>query len=265
MNYLRAYVNLIRKSQNQSEPDIYEKHHVFPKSVYGKNNYVVKLSPRQHYVAHALLYKAFKNRYGSNHPKTHKMICAFNAMHSKSQKYKYINSRLYERLRKDFSESISGANNPFYGKTHTEETKQKMRKPKPSVRGKNHYLWNKTVSDQTRKKQSDAKKGDKNPMFGKQISDSHREKLRETKAGKNHPMFGRRGKNNPRYGLRHSEEVKEKMRTSSTGKLHSEETKAKIGAAFKGRKWWTNGIEDILAMECPNGFYPGRSAIKKNK
>lgn len=265
MNYLRVYINLIRKSQNQSKPNIYEKHHVFPKSVYGKNNYVVKLSPRQHYVAHALLYKAFKSRYGSNHPKTFKMMCAFNAMHSKNQEYKYINSRLYERLRKDFSESISGINNPFYGKIHTEETKQKMKGPKPDIRGKNHYLWGKTVSDQTRKKQSDAKKGDKNPMFGKQISDSHRKKLSKTKAGKNHPMFGVRGEDNPRFGTTHSEETKKKMRISSTGKLHSEETKIKIGAAFKGLKWWTNDIKDIRAIDCPEGFYAGRSATRKNR
>lgn len=260
MNYLQAYVNLIRKAQNQSEPDTYEKHHVFPRSVYGKNDYIVKLTPRQHYVAHALLYKAFKSRYGSNHPKTFKMMCAFNAMHSKSQEYKYVNSRLYERLRRDFSESISGANNPFYGKTHTEETKQKMRKPKPGIRGENHYLFGKTMLDEVKKKISKTKTGQKriHPM-----SDSHRKKLSESKSGENHPMFGRHGENNPRYGLRHSEEAKEKMRVSSTGKLHSEETKIKIGAASKGLKWWTDGIKDVRAINCPDGFYPGRTLTRK--
>lgn len=262
MNYLKAYTRLIRKCQQQERIEVHEKHHIFPTSIYGKNNYLVKLTPRQHYVAHALLYKAFKNRYGSYHPKTLKMMCAFNAMHSKSQEYKYVNSRLYEYLRQAFSKSISGVNNPFYGKVHTEETKQKMRKPKPSIGGKNHYLFGKTLPSETKKKISDTKTGQKRAL---PMSDSHKEKLSKAKSGKNHPLFGKLGKNSPRYGLLHSEEAKEKMRQSSLGKLHSEETKNKISIAFKGRKWWTNGIRDILVKECPEGFYPGRTLTRKNK
>lgn len=33
--------------------------------------------------------------------------------------------------RRKLSESLRGENNPFHGKKHSEETKQKMRKPKP--------------------------------------------------------------------------------------------------------------------------------------
>lgn len=262
MNYLRTYIRLIRKAQTQCEIHLYEKHHIFPVSIFGKNNYIVKLTPRQHYVAHALLYKAFKKRYGNNHPKTFKMMCAFNAMHSKSQAYKYVNSRLYEYLRKAYSESMKGKNNPFYGKTHTKETKQKMRKPKPGVRGENHYLFGKSMPDETKKKISQTKSGQKRAYL---ISDLHRKRLSAAKTGENHPMFGKRGADNPRYGTFHTEESKRKMSESSTGKTHSAETKQKISQQFKGRKWWTNGVNDTLSKECPKGFYRGRSATRKNK
>ena len=57
MNYLKLYATLVKKAKSRDAPDLYERHHVFPKSIYGKNNFLVKLSPREHYVAHALLYR----------------------------------------------------------------------------------------------------------------------------------------------------------------------------------------------------------------
>jgi hypothetical protein len=76
MNYLKLYIKLVRKAQQQPEPEVHEKHHVFPKSIYGNNKCIVKLSPRQHYIAHALLYKGLKQRYGPEDEKTKKnVIC----------------------------------------------------------------------------------------------------------------------------------------------------------------------------------------------
>jgi hypothetical protein len=41
MNYLKHYCNLIRKAENRVPPEGYtEKHHTFPKSIFGKNNRV---------------------------------------------------------------------------------------------------------------------------------------------------------------------------------------------------------------------------------
>jgi hypothetical protein len=265
MNYLKIYVQLIRKAQKQSCPQVYENHHVFPKSIYGNNSHVVKLTPRQHYLSHALLYKAFQKRYGNENHKTRKMLYAFNAMHSKNQEYKYVNSRLYEGLRKVFSNSMKGINNPFYGKTHSKETKERMTGPRPSVSGINHYLFGKTISEETRKKQSEAKIGERNPMFGKSITEEHRCKLSAAKVGKNHHYFGIDSENHPMFGKSHTEQSKKKMSNSSLGKLHSEETKQKISEQFKGRKWWTNGINDRLLKECPEGYWAGRSLARKGR
>jgi hypothetical protein len=46
--------------------------------------------------------------------------------------------------------------------------------------------------------------------------------------------------------------------------IKSEEHRAKIGAQFKNRKYWTNGIINKFCFECPgDDFYRGR--IWKNK
>lgn len=70
-------------------------------------------------------------------------------------------------------------NNPFYGKTHSEETKKKMR---------------------------EAKKGERNPFYGKSLSKEHRKKISEANKVK------MTGEKNPMYGRKHSEETKKKMR-----------------------------------------------------
>jgi hypothetical protein len=135
MNYLKIYIKLIRKAQQQPEPKVYERHHVFPKSICGDNKYLVKLTPRQHYVAHALLYKGLKQRYGSKDIKTKKMLCAFWFMHAKGPRHSrnHVNSRLYESLKVKFKELVKtqnaqqiGENNAFFGKKHSVLTRRKL-------------------------------------------------------------------------------------------------------------------------------------------
>jgi hypothetical protein len=49
-----------------------EEHHIFIKSVFGKNDRVVYLTAREHFIAHLLLWKACRKRYGVQHWKTAK-------------------------------------------------------------------------------------------------------------------------------------------------------------------------------------------------
>lgn len=125
MNYLKHYCNLIRKAENRTPPEGYtEKHHVFPVSIYGKNNRIVVLTAREHYIAHALLEKIYIQRYGIGDEKTKKMTYGFWMMRiaQEGKHIRYCNSTLYENLKERWRESISGKNNPFYGKTHSEDT-----------------------------------------------------------------------------------------------------------------------------------------------
>jgi hypothetical protein len=49
-----------------------EKHHIFIKAIFGQNDRVVYLTAREHFIAHLLLWKACRKRYGVQHWKTAK-------------------------------------------------------------------------------------------------------------------------------------------------------------------------------------------------
>ena len=78
----KHYIKLVRKAQNRmlQNSEYCEKHHIFPKSIFGKNNYIVKLTLREHFVAHLLLWKYYKRKYGNKNQKTIKMVYALNRM-----------------------------------------------------------------------------------------------------------------------------------------------------------------------------------------
>lgn len=82
----------------------------------------------------------------------------------------------------------------MYGKTHTEETKQKMSE---SLKGNQNCLG-RVLSEETKKKISTSHKG-------KTLSNSTKKKISE-----NHHNVS--GENNPMYGKKHSPETIEKMR-----------------------------------------------------
>jgi hypothetical protein len=112
MNYLGTYINLIRKAEKRDSVETYsEKHHVFPVSIYGKNDRIVILTGREHFIAHWLLYKMCLKRYGNDHPNTIKMSRAWWNM-SLNHNNKRYNSRSFEYARKAMAESFKGEKNP---------------------------------------------------------------------------------------------------------------------------------------------------------
>lgn len=124
MNYAYHYDLLIFKSKDRkilkkTDPDYvyYEKHHIIPKCLGGCNDRsnIAYLTPEEHYVAHQFLVKI--------HPDNNKLIKAASRMTTGLRR----NNKLYGWLKKRHSESMSGVNNHFYGKTHTAEELEKMR------------------------------------------------------------------------------------------------------------------------------------------
>lgn len=128
MNYLKLYCKLIRKFEERGltrkeakKQGLYvEGHHIFPQSIYGKsskgNKRIVYLTAREHYLIHAILEKAFVQRYGVGHWKTAKMTKAHINMacdggFGKEKKEFYCNSHLYEAARIRMSINNSGKNN----------------------------------------------------------------------------------------------------------------------------------------------------------
>ena len=83
-----------------------------------------------------------------------------------------------------------------------------------------------------------------NTMQGRTLSVEHRKKISESKIGEKNPMYGVRlcGEKNGMYGKHHSEEEKQRLREMfsgvngpSYGKKMSEEIKNKISMAKKGK------------------------------
>lgn len=232
MNYLKVYCNLIRKAENRTPPEGYtEKHHIFPVSIFGKNNIVVVLTGREHYIAHALLEKIYIKRYGLKDKRTQKMITAFWCMNNLKNKNKYLNSYLYEGARARKSLLMSGENNYMHGRNHTDESKEKIR---ISRIGKKR-------SKKTREKLSIiAKNRKQNPMLGKKQSPETRAKISEKNKGrkisnelKEYFSVKYAGENNPYYGRKHSPKVIEKM----------------IGENHHKSMWWKITFTDGSVIE----------------
>jgi hypothetical protein len=86
---------------------------VFIKAIFGENGRVVYLTAKEHFIAHLLLWKGFRNRYGVQHWKTAK---AGKALQSMSMKSKFTNermvanSRTFEMVRIANVESMLGDN-----------------------------------------------------------------------------------------------------------------------------------------------------------
>jgi len=110
-----------------------------------------------------------------------------------------------EEHRKNLSlshmEKCCGELNPFYGKRHSEESKEKMRQAK----------------------------------LGKHHSEETKDKLRELSGGKNHPFYGLYGADHPCFGKKRSAESRQKTSAALTGRTFSEEHCKNISISRKGK------------------------------
>ena len=110
----------------------------------------------------------------------------------------------------------------------SKETRAKISANHADVSGKNNPNYGKKCSSETRRKISEARKGQPSPRKGKKHSLETRKKISEA----------RKGQPSPRKGKKHSEESKAKMsaiKKGKKGKPHSLETRAQISASNKGK------------------------------
>ena len=267
MNYLKVYCNLIRKAENRTLPEGYtEKHHTFPKGIFGDNNRIAVLTSREHYVAHLVLEQIYIKRYGVSDEKTKKMTLACLMMKSRSEKY---NSHLYEQVRKRHSENMKekmkGEGNPSYGVPCSEERKQKIRKKaigrKASQEAKNKM----SISRKGRKIGSYIRNGKRSGNYLKIYDLQFRENFIEiVRTSHTKTEIIRRLENKISYkcvfgwikelnldishftgnlGLKHTDEAKENIKLAKLGeknpfyaKTHTDEVKNKMSEDRIGEK-----------------------------
>lgn len=237
--------------------EYHERHHIIPKCIGGRNEEenLIDLFAREHFEAHRLL--ALENP--DNNELTYAWSCMAHAKRDEQERYKLTASE-YEEVRIAFSKSVSGENNPNYGKHLTEEIRKKMSDAcKEKCTGKNHPMYGKHHTEETKQKISDANSGENNPFYGKHHTEETKKKLSDVLKGENHPLYGthrseetknkisnsnkgkKLGENNPMYGKHLATEVKQKLSEAKKGennpnygKHASEEIRKKMSKSHKG-------------------------------
>ncbi len=283
--HFQRYIKFIDDRSRRIIPEgtYIEKHHKVPKSFEGADTTanLIKLTGREHYIAHLLLHKAFKG----------KMSTAFLFMETSGRFKSHITSRQFAELREaaskeaarrmlgttrppEVGQKISKANK---GRKESKETKEKRRlanqkrreagydwshslevrekiskgrRANPITYTKNQLARRAELStgrkhtDQTKAKMSNIKKDQYNAL-SKEQQKQQIENMRiantgrKRKPGVSEQIIATKKANKT---LTHSEETKEKMRKSSTGKKHSAETKAKLAEVV--RQAWANLPEE---------------------
>lgn len=174
--------------------EYHERHHIVPRCMNGTNDKenLIDLFAREHFEAHRLL--ALEN------PDNQKLIHAWWMMSITTNSHvrqESVTPEEYEEARKLFSQSISGKNNPMYGKISpmrgrhlSEEQKQHLRDINLGELSPN---YGKPLSEETKAKISASNKG-------KIVTDEARLNMKNAHLGKNMGADSTRAKQVAQYG-----------------------------------------------------------------
>lgn len=120
-----------------------------------------------------------------------------NPMYGKSVKSFMSEDKIAE-WKRHLSEARKGESNSFYGKHHSEETKEKLRQQRIGVsrplnltkeqRQRRSELSKAQWTDKRRKEQSEKMMGSNNPMYGKHLTEEEKQKKHDAMIGENSPM-----------------------------------------------------------------------------
>lgn len=147
MNYIKHYRNLCLSRQalnrTKSSSEYYENHHIQPKSLGGsnENSNLVLLTPKEHYIAHLLLYKHYK-QFGGKALK--KMAFALVSMAANDgtnlKREKITSARTYATIREAACLAVLGRkveDTTNYQKPKTPEHREAIRKARLNAPSRN--------------------------------------------------------------------------------------------------------------------------------
>ena len=147
---------------------------------------------------------------------------------SKTNKGRHHSEETKRKMSEACKGKRAGKNNHFYGKHHSEETKIKIseankgkklsEETKMKMRKKHPMYGKKKLSEEHKKKISEAKKGKNHPLYGKHLSEETKQKLSKSLEGR-------------QFSEETKQKMSESMKGKNKGKKRSEETKMKISEA----------------------------------
>lgn len=215
-----AIINF-RKSNPLPVGQYGENHHIVPKSICpilkDTLDNIVKLNVQEHFLAHYHLWLAYRDEL-KNKTWAKKMCYAFHRM--KQQLMKCDDVEAMSKLYEEVRIEFS--------KLVSDNTKGKVR------------------SVETRTKIAKT-------LQGHSVSSESKQKNREKHLGRKYP-------NRKRV----SDETRKEMSLRQKGHCWSQNQRDKLSKSLvghvgytKGKKWFTNGVENVLMFDCPKGFWAG--------
>jgi hypothetical protein len=172
--YEKWYNNIVQNAQTRVIDCYTERHHIIPRSLGGgdESSNLVDLTAKEHFICHWLLVKMHTGN------TRNKMINALYMMQGKSSHQKRytskITGRIYEHLRKEYSEYIRKQNT---GNQINDEQREKIRQSKL---GKKRAPF----SEEWLANIKAARQGERNGMYGKTHSEETRAKQRSKAIGR---------------------------------------------------------------------------------
>jgi hypothetical protein len=219
--YKQWYANITEQAKNRVLDSYTESHHIVPRSLGGGDeaDNLVNLTAREHFVCHWLLVKMTT---GQEH---HKMLNALRMMRAeKNGQHRYttkITARVYAKIKEEYadlqSKRFTGKGNGFYGKTHTEEARNRISE---ANKGRVQPL-----NEKEKQKAAWIKRKELG-IERKPYSDGYKEERSKKYSGEG----------NPRYGVEVSEETRAKISEKAKGRKQSAETVQKKADAIRGLK-----------------------------
>lgn len=91
-------------------------------------------------------------------------------------------------------------------------------------------------------------------LRGQKRTEEQRQRFSEAQKKRDASTFAR--------GFTVPQERRDKISQSLIGQVQSEDTKLKRKESMSKLKWWNNGVENVRASQCPEGFVAGRINFK---
>ena len=236
--YVSLVEELRKTAPTKKKPkDGNERHHIIakcylPKRLWSDPDNIIVVPARYHFRLHVLYAKAVK---GPMVYALHRMITCKKYENHLLTEDEYAEFKL--ALAEEVSKQVSGKNHPMYGKHHTEETRRKQSEITrdriwihkgdigTSVKPENlNDFLNNGWEIGMTEKAKANKKGEKNPFYGRKQNPEVVERHRQALTGRIMP---------PEFHAKMSEVVRGE-KNPFYGKHHTEETKKKMSESKKG-------------------------------